>query len=142
MAPKPGDTVRVHYTGTLEDGTTFDSSQGREPLEFQVGESQVIPGFDAAVSQLEVGESTKVTIPAADAYGEHHEQGIQEIPLDAFPEKPEVGWMIELNAPDGSTLPATVTVVGNESATIDLNHPLAGKDLTFELELVEVTSAE
>jgi len=142
MAPKPGDTVRVHYTGTLTDGSKFDSSEGRDPLEFQIGEGQVIPGFDAAVAKLEVGESSTVTIPAADAYGEHHEHGVQEIPLDAFPEPPEVGWMIELNAPDGSALPATVTAVGDEAATIDLNHPLAGQDLTFELELVEIIAAQ
>ncbi|MBI5231140.1 MAG: peptidylprolyl isomerase [Coriobacteriales bacterium] len=138
MAPKAGDTVRVHYTGTLDDGTEFDSSKGREPIEFEIGSGQVIPGFDEAVSTMEVGESSTVMIPAAQAYGEHFDEGVQQVPISAFPEAPEVGWMIELSAPDGSKLPATVTDVSDEAATIDLNHPLAGKDLTFQLELVEI----
>jgi len=142
MAPSNGEAVRVHYTGTLDDGSCFDSSDGRDPLEFTVGAGQVIPGFDAAVTGLEVGESVKVTIPAAEAYGEHMTEAIQEVPLEAFGEQvPEVGWMIEVGSPEGHRMAATVAAVGEESATLDFNHPLAGKDLTFEIELVEIVGA-
>jgi peptidylprolyl isomerase len=140
MAPVTGDTVRVHYTGTLSDGTTFDSSEGREPLEFTVGSGQVIPGFDAAVSDLGVGDTTTVVIVAADAYGEHSEEGLQTFPRDAFPPDadPQVGWAVELSAEDGQRVPATVAEVTDESITLDFNHPLAGQDLTFEITLVDV----
>lgn len=140
MAPVNGDTVRVHYKGTLGDGTEFDSSEGRDPLEFVVGEGQVIPGFDAAVTELSVGESTTVTIPAAEAYGEHSDEGVQSFPRDAFPpdSAPEVGWAVELGGPNGERVPATITEVTDETITLDFNHPLAGQDLTFEIELVEV----
>jgi len=139
MAPKTGDTVRVHYTGTLADGSQFDSSDGREPLEFVVGEGQVIPGFDVAVANLEPGEKSVVTIPAAEAYGEHMDEGVQTFPLDFFGgQQPEIGWAVELQAPDGSRVPATVTEINDESVILDFNHPLAGQDLTFEIELVEI----
>jgi peptidylprolyl isomerase len=143
MAPVSGDTVRVHYTGTLSDGSTFDSSEGREPLEFVVGSGQVIPGFDAAVSDLEVGATATVTIVAADAYGEHSDEGVQVFPRDAFPPdaSPEVGWAGELSAPDGQRVPATGAEVPDESITLDFNHPLAGQDLTFDITLVEVVEA-
>jgi FKBP-type peptidyl-prolyl cis-trans isomerase 2 len=140
MAPVSGDTVRVHYTGTLSDGNTFDSSEGREPLEFTLGSGQVIPGFDAAVADLGVGDTATVTIVAADAYGEHNDEGLQVFPRDAFPPDaaPEVGWAVELSAPDGQRVPATVAEVTDESITLDFNHPLAGEDLTFEITLVEI----
>lgn len=140
MAPVSGDTVRVHYKGTLPDGTEFDSSEGREPLEFEVGSGQVIPGFDAAVTDLEPGQTTTVTIPAADAYGEHSPEGVQVFPRDAFPPDaaPEVGWAVELESPEGQRVPAVITEVSDESITLDFNHPLAGKDLTFDITLVEV----
>jgi peptidylprolyl isomerase len=143
MAPVSGDTVRVHYTGTLADGSVFDSSEGRDPLEFVVGSGQVIPGFDAAVSDLDVGDTATVTIVAADAYGEHSDEGMQTFPRDAFPPdaSPEVGWAVELSAPDGQRVPATVAEVTDESITLDFNHPLAGQDLTFEITLVEVVEA-
>ena len=143
MAPVSGDTVRVHYTGTLTDGSIFDSSEGRDPLEFVVGSGQVIPGFDAAVSDLEVGDTATVTIVAADAYGEHSDEGLQTFPRDAFPPdaSPEVGWAVELSAPDGQRVPATVAEVTDESITLDFNHPLAGQDLTFEITLVDVVEA-
>jgi peptidylprolyl isomerase len=143
MAPKSGDTVRVHYRGTLADGTEFDSSAGRDPLEFEVGSGQVIPGFDAAVTGLEPGESVTVTIPAAEAYGESQEEGIQSFPRDAFPTdvEPEVGWAVELSAPDGQRVPATIVEITAENIVLDFNHPLAGQDLTFEIELVEVVPA-
>jgi FKBP-type peptidyl-prolyl cis-trans isomerase 2 len=141
MAPKSGDTVKVNYRGTLSDGTEFDSSEGREPLEFVVGSGQVISGFDAAVLGLETGESVTVSIPAADAYGEHDEEGLQQFPLSAFPSAPEVGWAVELSGPEGQRVPATVAEVNDEFVTLDFNHPLAGQDLTFDITLVEVVEA-
>jgi len=141
MAPESGDTVRVHYKGTLEDGVVFDSSEGRDPLEFQVGANQVIPGFDAAVAELEVGGSTTVSIAACDAYGDRVDEALQEVPLSAFPDPPEVGMMIELEAQDGRKLAAVVTGIGEENVSLDFNHPLAGKDLTFDIELVEIVEA-
>jgi len=140
MAPVSGDTVRVHYTGTLADGSTFDSSEGRDPLEFTLGTGQVIPGFDAAVSDLEIGQTATVTIPAAEAYGEHSEEGVQVFPRDAFPPdtSPEVGWAVELSSEDGQRVPAIIAEVSDETVTLDFNHPLAGEDLTFDITLVEV----
>lgn len=141
MAPKTGDTVRVHYRGTLSDGTEFDSSAGREPLEFEVGSGQVIPGFDAAVVALEPGDKVTVTIPAVDAYGEPQPEGLQKFPLTAFPSVPEVGWAVELGGPNGERIPATIAGVEGDEVTLDFNHPLAGQDLTFEIELVEVVAS-
>jgi len=141
MTAKSGDTVRVHYKGTLSDGSEFDSSEGRDPLEFVVGSGQVIPGFDNAVVGLEPGETITVTIPAAEAYGEHDERGLQHFPHDAFPSPPEVGWALELSGPDGQRVPAIVAEVGEDAVTLDFNHPLAGQDLTFDIELVEVVEA-
>jgi peptidylprolyl isomerase len=141
MATNTGQKVRVHYRGTLNDGTEFDSSEGREPLEFVVGSGQVIPGFDEAVSDMSVGGKTKVTIPAEEAYGERVDEAKQEIPLDAFPEKPEVGWLVEMASAEGQRMAATVADLSDDTATLDFNHPLAGEDLTFEIELVEVCGA-
>jgi FKBP-type peptidyl-prolyl cis-trans isomerase 2 len=141
MAPKSGDTVRVHYRGTLSDGSEFDSSAGRDPLEFVIGSGQVIPGFDTAVIELEPGQKVTVTIPAADAYGEPQPEGLQKFPLSAFPSPPEVGWAVELGGPNGERIPATIAAIESDEVTLDFNHPLAGQDLTFELELVEVVSA-
>lgn len=140
MAPVSGDTVRVNYIGTLSDGNVFDSSEGRDPLEFTLGSGQVIPGFDAAVSDLDLGDTATVTIPAADAYGEHSDEGLQTFPRDAFPPDadPEVGWAVELSGEDGQRVPATIAEVTAESITLDFNHPLAGQDLTFEITLVEI----
>jgi peptidylprolyl isomerase len=143
MAPKSGDTVRVHYKGTLEDGSMFDSSEGRDPLEFTVGSGQVIPGFDEAVSNLEVGESVTVTITSADAYGEHDPAGIQSFPLDFFGgQVPEAGWAVQLQAPDGTQMMAVVSEIGEDEVLLDFNHPLAGKDLTFEISLVEIVGGD
>lgn len=141
MAAKSGDTVRVHYRGTLPDGTEFDTSEGRDPLEFELGSGRVIPGFDNAVVGLEPGGTVTVTIPAADAYGEHEPEGLQEFPMDTFPSTPEVGWALELTGPEGERVPAIVAEVGDTSVTLDFNHPLAGQDLTFDIELVEVVEA-
>jgi peptidylprolyl isomerase len=133
-----GKTVKVHYTGKLNDGSVFDSSEGRDPLEFQVGIGQVIPGFDAAIQQMDVGASQTITIPSNEAYGEVREEMIAVVPHTQFPEgiNPEVGQTLQLKTPEGA-LPVRVTEVKEEGVVIDGNHPLAGKDLTFDLTLVE-----
>ena len=128
MAPKTGDVVRVHYRGTLDDGSEFDSSAGRDPIEFEIGSGQVIPGFDSAVSELEIGGKTTVHIPAAEAYGEHMEEAVQDLPLEAFGEQvPEIGWAVELQGPDGQRMAAIILEVGDDIVTLDFNHPLAGQ---------------
>jgi peptidylprolyl isomerase len=106
-----------------------------------VGSGQVIPGFDNAVVGLEPGGSVTVTIPAAEAYGEHDPEGLQQFPLDQFPSTPEVGWAVELSGPEGQRVPAVIAEISDEFATLDFNHPLAGQDLTFEIELVEIIEA-
>jgi len=137
---KSGDSVKIHYTGTLEDGTEFDSSSGREPLEFSLGSGQVIPGFDNAVDGMAVGDSKTVTIPAGEAYGERHEQLIQQVPKTSLPDdmKPEVGMQLQSQSPDGQVMNLLVTEVEDETITVDANHPLAGQALTFAIELVEI----
>ena len=137
---KSGDTVRIHYTGTLDDGTQFDSSDGRDPLEFALGGGQVIPGFDSAVDGMTVGESKSVTIPPEQAYGERHEQLVQQVPKSALPEdmKPEVGMQLQSQSPDGQVMNLVVTEVEEAAITVDANHPLAGQALTFAIELVEI----
>lgn len=142
MAANSGDTVRVHYRGTLSDGSEFDSSEGRDPLEFEVGSGQVIPGFDSAVRDLDPGASATVTIPASEAYGERAEEAMQTFPLDFFGgQVPEVGWAVELEDQNGQRVPATVAEVTSDSVVLDFNHPLAGSDLTFEITLVEIVEA-
>ncbi|MGD8347449.1 MAG: peptidylprolyl isomerase [Lysobacterales bacterium] len=140
---KSGDTVKIHYTGTLDDGTEFDSSAGRDPLEFTVGSGQVIPGFDKAVEGMNVGESKSVNIPAEDAYGPHHDQMVQEVPRTALPEdlEPEEGMALQARGQDGQVINLTVTAVGDEAITVDGNHPLAGKALNFDIELVDVAQS-
>lgn len=141
--PKAGDTVSVHYKGTLSDGSEFDSSEGREPLEFELGSGQVIPGFDAAVAAMEIDQTVTVTIPAAEAYGDSDPEAVREVPRSMFgDDNPEVDWMVELGTPDGHRLAARVVEVGDEVVALDFNHPLAGQDLTFELTLVSVTPGQ
>jgi peptidylprolyl isomerase len=137
---KSGDTVRIHYTGTLDDGTQFDSSAGRDPLEFSLGGGQVIPGFDSAVDGMTVGESKAVTIPPADAYGQRHEQLVQQVPRGTLPEdmEPTVGMQLQSQSPDGQIMNLVVVAVEEESITLDANHPLSGQALTFSIELVEI----
>jgi peptidylprolyl isomerase len=135
-----GKTVKVHYKGTLSDGTCFDSSEDREPLEFIVGSGQVIPGFDAAIQQMDVGETRTIAIPSDQAYGERREDLVATIGKGNMEEglQPEVGQILQINTPQGP-LPVRVMEVNDEGLVIDGNHPLAGKDLTFELTVVEAT---
>ncbi|MDO3378931.1 FKBP-type peptidyl-prolyl cis-trans isomerase [Geoalkalibacter halelectricus] len=140
MAPvKSGDTAKVHYTGTLDDGTVFDSSREREPLEFQVGAGQLIEGFDQAVVGMTIGDTKTVKIPAEKAYGPHREEMVIEVDKQQFPAgiNPEVGQQLQTQDNQGNPLIVTVTGIDGEKVTLDANHPLAGKDLNFEIELVE-----
>lgn len=134
-----GKTVKVHYKGTLNDGEIFDTSEGREPLEFEVGSGQVIPGFDSAVKAMETGSSKTITIPCAEAYGEIVPELIATVPPTHFPDdiQPEVGQTLELQSPQGN-LPVRIMEISEEGVLLNGNHPLAGEDLTFELTLVEV----
>ena len=129
-----GDTVQVHYRGTLDDGSEFDSSAGRDPLEFTVGSGQVLSGFDSAVVGLAVGDKVEVRLEPADAYGERTDQAVITVPKDQAPEGLEVGQQVML----GQT-PATVTEITDEAVVVDANHPLAGQALTFEIELVSIS---
>lgn len=140
-AAKSGDTVRVHYTGTLEDGTQFDSSRGREPLELTLGDGGVISGFATAVEGMAVGGTKTVTIPAEEAYGPRRDHLTQEIPRNAIPDQIELakGMVLQAQGPDGQSLSFKVVDFDDEKVRIDGNHPLAGRDLTFELELVALT---
>ena len=137
---KDGNTVKVHYTGSLEDGTVFDTSLEREPLEFTLGQGQLIPGFEQAVIGMKIGESKTVTIPAEQAYGPYNNELISIIDRDNLPEglDPEVGQQLQGQQPDGQNIIATVIEVSETSITVDANHHLAGKDLTFEIELIEI----
>jgi len=132
----PGDTVAVHYRGTLDDGTEFDNSAGRDPLEFVVGAGHVIPGFNAAVEGLSEGDSVTVRIPVEDAYGERDDALIQDVPLSQLPEGVAEG--DELVSGAGQVV--TVVGVGEESAAIDFNHRLAGQALTFEITVISITA--
>lgn len=135
-----GDTVRIHYTGTLTDGSTFDSSTDRDPLEFQLGSGQIIPGLDNAIQGMNVGETDKVTIPAAEAYGPHNPDAVQTVPRTDIPAEIDLAPGLTLNAqrPDGQAMPVKVVEVTETQVTLDANHPLAGEDLTFDVELVAV----
>jgi peptidylprolyl isomerase len=137
---KKGDNVKVHYTGKLKDGTIFDSSKGREPLAFQVGAGQMIKGFDAAVDGMEMGDTKVAEIPAAEAYGEARQDLIFDVPKTNLPPdlKPEVGQQLAMTQPNGQQVPVTVAKVEEDKVVIDANHQLAGKDLVFEIELVEI----
>ena len=137
---KSGDTVKVHYHGRLTDGTTFDSSTGREPLEFEVGSGQVIKGFDDGVTGMTVGDKKTVRIPVADAYGPKDESMVIEFPKENFPAdlKPEAGMQLNMTNGSGQVIPVVIVAVGDTSVTLDANHPLAGQELIFDLELVDI----
>lgn len=136
---KRGDNVKVHYTGTLADGSVFDSSEGREPLTFAVGSGQVIAGFDEAVTGMEVGESKVVTIPVDKAYGHRKDEMVIQAPVEQIPPdlNPEVGMRLEMGGANGEILRVVVVEITDTYITLDANPPLAGHDLTFKLELVE-----
>ncbi|MCC1482003.1 FKBP-type peptidyl-prolyl cis-trans isomerase [Roseibaca sp. Y0-43] len=135
-----GKTVRIHYTGTLDDGTVFDSSEGRDPLEFTLGSGQIIPGLDRAIDGMATGETKSVTIAAAEAYGDYHPEARQEVPREQIPaEIPlDLGTMLNMQTPDGRQIPVQVAEVTETTVTLDANHPLAGKALTFAVEVVSV----
>lgn len=137
---KSGDTVKVHYTGTLNNGEIFDSSRESDPLEFKLGQGQLIPGFEKAVIGLAEGESTKVEIPSAEAYGESREDLIVKVAKDKVPQdiEPVVGLQLQVNQPDGQPIPVRITEITDAELTLDANHPLAGKDLTFDIEVVSI----
>ena len=135
-----GDKVKVHYHGTLRTGETFDSSQGREPLEFTIGSGQVIKGFDEGVTGMTVGEKKTVEIPVEDAYGEKSQDLIIEFPKTQFPAdmNPEIGQQLMMSNGSGQSFPVTIKEIKEDSVLLDANHPLAGQDLIFNLELVEI----
>lgn len=137
---KPGDTVKIHYTGKLDDGTVFDSSVNREPLEFTLNAGQVIPGFDQAVLGMTPGESKTETIPMDQAYGPHRPEMVLQVDRQQMPPnlEPEVGQQLQVQSPQGQAIPVMITEVTDSKITLDANHPLAGEDLTFEIELVEI----
>jgi peptidylprolyl isomerase len=135
-----GNTIKVHYTGSLLDGTVFDSSKKREPLEFQIGSGHLIPGFENGVIGMAVGDTRRVTIPDMEGYGPKNKDLIVKIKRKNLPAgiTPEVGQRLQINKPDGQPFGVTVTGVNETDVTLDANHPLAGETLIFELELVEI----
>ncbi|MET6995836.1 FKBP-type peptidyl-prolyl cis-trans isomerase [Chitinophaga defluvii] len=137
---KNGDTVKVHYHGRLTNGTTFDSSEGRPPLEFQVGAGMVIKGFDNGVVDMKVGEKKTLNIPVDQAYGPKNEELIMDFPKGNIPAdlNPEVGMELQMSNPEGQVFPVKVAAIGSEFITLDANHPLAGEALVFDIELVEI----
>lgn len=137
---KNGDTVKVHYHGKLVDGSTFDSSEGREPLEFEVGTGMMIPGFDSGVVGMSVGEKKTINIPAEEAYGAFQEDLLMEFPMDRFPPdmKPEVGMTLSMSNGQGQQFPVVIVDVKEDAVVLDANHPLAGKELIFDIEMVNI----
>ncbi len=137
---KHGDSVKVHYTGRLDDGTVFDSSLDREPLEFVIGSGMIIPGFEEAVIGMAPGESKTKLIATDNAYGPYREEMVltvdrQQMPLEI---EPEVGQQLQLQHPTGGVIPVIITDISLETVTLDANHPLAGEDLTFDIQLLEI----
>ncbi|WP_227267477.1 FKBP-type peptidyl-prolyl cis-trans isomerase [Roseobacter weihaiensis] len=140
---KTGDTVAIHYTGTLLDGTTFDSSEGRDPLEFVVGSGQIIPGLDVALPGMAVGDKKKVQIACDQAYGPVNPEMRQAVPREGIPDDIplEIGVPLQVQTPEGQAMKVMVVDVDEATVTLDGNHPLAGKDLTFDIELMRVDAA-
>ncbi|MFB6247669.1 MAG: peptidylprolyl isomerase [Salinibacter sp.] len=141
---KEGDEVQVHYTGKLEDGTVFDTSEDGEPLSFTIGENRVIPGFEEAVTGMEPGDSKTTEVEPEEAYGEHRDDMVMEMERDQIPQDvdPEVGQQLQLRLENGQTVPVLITALGEDSVTIDANHPLAGRKLLFDIELLDVSEGE
>jgi len=140
MTIKKGDKIKVDYTGTLDDGTVFDTSEGKEPLEFEVGSGQIIKGFDDAVVGMKKGDEKEVTIKPEDAYGTANPELTKKIPKSQLPQgqEPKPGMMLAIATPDGKQVPVKISEVSDNDITIDLNHPLAGKTLTFKIKVVDV----
>ena len=140
MSAKKGDAVDVHYTGRLEDGSVFDSSVGRSPLSFTLGDGNMIKGFDAALYGMVIGDKKTVIIPAAEAYGERRQDMMIEVPLSQVPPdiQPEIGLQLTLQGPGGQPMPVTLVDMDEEKITLDANHELAGQDLIFDIELVSI----
>lgn len=136
-----GNTIKIHYKGRLNDGEIFDSSEGRDPLEFTVGGGQVIPGFDEGVKGMSIGDKKTIEIPCAEAYGEYRDDLAQDVPKDQFPPdlNPEVGQTLQVMQQNGAPMMVTVKEIKEAAVTLDANHPLAGKDLIFDLELVAIS---
>lgn len=139
-AARDGDKVKVHYTGKLEDGTVFDSSADREPLELTLGEGMVIAGFEKAVVGMNPSESKTVSIPVDEAYGPYREEQVVTVTRDGIPENvnPQLGEILRMRSPDGQEYRVVVKAMSDDSLTLDGNHPLAGKDLVFDIELVGI----
>jgi len=137
---KAGDTVTIHYTGKLDDGTTFDSSQGREPLSFEVGAGQIIPGLEAALPGMAEGDTKTVAVPPEEAYGPVNPDAKQAVPRAEIPDHIplDVGTQLQVQTPQGQTMPVTVADVSEDTVVLDANHPLAGENLNFEIELVKI----
>jgi peptidylprolyl isomerase len=137
---KKGDTVKVHYTGKLDDGTVFDSSLERDPLEFKIGETQVLNGFQEAIIGMSPGESKREKIPAEKAYGAPKEELVFKVEKNRLPSHiiPKIGHILEVQQRDGKKIPVEITHVSEKEVTLDANYPLAGKDLVFDIKLVEI----
>lgn len=135
-----GDTVRIHYSGKLKDGTVFDSSDGRDPLEFKIGGNTIIPDLETSVVGMAVGDTAAVEIAADKAYGPREQEAVQAVERSMIPDEIDltVGNQLQATGPDGETLVLTVVQVDDDTVTLDGNHPLAGEDLHFEIELVEI----
>lgn len=137
---KDGDKVKVHYTGKFEDDTVFDTSQGRAPLEFTIGKGNIIPGFEHAVLGMQAGEKKTFTIPPDEAYGTRRDELMVEVNKSDFPPDvtPEIDQQLQMKRPDGNVITVVVSKIEGETVTLDANHPLAGKTLVFDVELVEI----
>ena len=135
---KPGAKVKVHYTGTLDDGTVFDSSEGKEPLEFTIGNNQVIAGFENGIKEMKLNEEKNIKINAKDAYGERDERMVVAVPRSKFPPEIEAGGQLLLKGPEGQRMPAKIMEIRDNEVIIDLNHPLAGKELNFKVKLIGI----
>ncbi len=141
---KQGNSVKVHYHGTLNDGTVFDSTYEESPMDFTLGEGEIIPGFEEAVEGMDEGEKKNITVEPERAYGEYNEQGVVQVPRENLPEdiQPEEGMMLQLNTPEDQVVYVTVTEIDDQNVTLDANHPLAGKTLNFDIELVQINPAD
>ena len=133
-----GTKVKIHYTGTLNDGKIFDSSEGREPLEFTIGENRVIKGFEDGIKGMKLNDEKTIKIKAKDTYGERDERMVVSVPRDKFPPEVQAGGTLLLKGPNGERLPAVVKEVKDDAVIIDMNHPLAGKELNFKIKVVGI----